>query len=487
MALARLLDSDRPRLLFVNLAIGGGTEKHVQDLACLLEARFEVLILRPDAGDRVKLEWSRRGEDSHLLYALPSAFDDLVRLLQALNVARLHFHHLLGHHPIVAQLPGRLGVPYDFTLHDYFPICPQFNLTRADGRYCGEPDNDGCNTCLAERPAPWRLDIAGWRHFFAQLLNGAERVIGPSRDVINRTQVYLPQAPFVYLPHPESRDVKVLVLGRLSPAKGGHQLEACARDALSRRLPLGFRVLGSAAYDNPPQAMPDAGKAALPLSFSGPYEDGQLARLITAEQADMIYFPAQWPETYSYTLSAALRSGLPIVAPRLGAFEERLATYPQAHFLEWDAAPAVVNDRLLAVAERAQSAAAESECAALMHPRVYLERYTEAIEVSRPARRPVSGDPLDELLPVALIHPHGMIEVRPSDQEAERTAPRQPSAGQEQQPEEPALLIQALQTQLEERDNIIKALYASRSWRLTRPWRWLGWNLRRLKGRLKRR
>lgn len=36
-------------------------------------------------------------------------------------------------------------------------------------------------------------------------------------------------------------------------------------------------------------------------------------------------FPAQWPETYSYTLSHALASGLPIIAPNLGAFPERLS------------------------------------------------------------------------------------------------------------------------------------------------------------------
>ena len=36
-------------------------------------------------------------------------------------------------------------------------------------------------------------------------------------------------------------------------------------------------------------------------------------------------FPAQWPETYSYTLTAAINAGLPIVATRIGAFTERLA------------------------------------------------------------------------------------------------------------------------------------------------------------------
>src|SRR2546427_7883740 len=40
-------------------------------------------------------------------------------------------------------------------------------------------------------------------------------------------------------------------------------------------------------------------------------------------QPDLAWFPAQWPETYSYTLSACLAAGLPIVAPEIGAFPER--------------------------------------------------------------------------------------------------------------------------------------------------------------------
>ena len=39
----------------------------------------------------------------------------------------------------------------------------------------------------------------------------------------------------------------------------------------------------------------------------------------------MLFFPAQVPETYAYTLSVALASGLPIVASALGALPERLA------------------------------------------------------------------------------------------------------------------------------------------------------------------
>jgi glycosyltransferase involved in cell wall biosynthesis len=64
----------------------------------------------------------------------------------------------------------------------------------------------------------------------------------------------------------------------------------------------------------------------------------------------VIFFPARWPETFSYTLSAAMRTGLPIAAPRLGAFPERLADCPFAHLMEWDTDAAAWNDLFLSLA-----------------------------------------------------------------------------------------------------------------------------------------
>ncbi|HEY9347767.1 MAG TPA: hypothetical protein VIQ53_20745, partial [Inquilinus sp.] len=42
----------------------------------------------------------------------------------------------------------------------------------------------------------------------------------------------------------------------------------------------------------------------------------------------LLWFPAPWPETYSYVLSAGIASGRPIVAGDIGAFPERLEGRP---------------------------------------------------------------------------------------------------------------------------------------------------------------
>jgi glycosyltransferase involved in cell wall biosynthesis len=139
------------------------------------------------------------------------------------------------------------------------------------------------------------------------------------------------------------RVVRVGILGNLSPEKGLHVVAACARDARERGLPLVFRVLGSTT-EPIPQA-PDA-----PLTIYGQYVDSELPHLIAEEKPDVLLFAAQVPETYAYTLSVALSSGLPIVASALGAFPERLAGNPRGTTVPWNAPASKWNDALIAAA-----------------------------------------------------------------------------------------------------------------------------------------
>ncbi|MHB1391300.1 MAG: glycosyltransferase [Thermoleophilia bacterium] len=355
--IARLAGSPRQKLLLITHRLGGGTEKHVLELALLLEPEVEVLIMRPTDQASVGIEWARSGEEFAAYFQWPENYAEMVEFLQGVGVERIHFHHLVEYEQQVMKLPGDLAVPYDFTAHDYYVICPLYNLIGPEGRYCGEPDAAGCAACLSRHEVLAGLDIDEWRGRWAGLLTGADRLIVPSHDVATRLGRYFPDARYVCLPHPETanahrsaglipakNEVKVLVLGELSLAKGTKLLEACAADARQRGLPLCFRVLGWVRDDIMQE--PD-----VPLFILGPYDDMLLPVLIARERADVIFFPALWPETYSYTLSAAIRSGLPVAAPRIGSFTERLAGYEPARLMDLDTTARDWNDMFLSIPE----------------------------------------------------------------------------------------------------------------------------------------
>ena len=72
-----------------------------------------------------------------------------------------------------------------------------------------------------------------------------------------------------------------------------------------------------------------------------------MAGLIARERPDAFIFPAQAPLAACQALDVAQRTGLAIVATRLGVFVERLADYTTARLIDWDAPPAVWNAALL--------------------------------------------------------------------------------------------------------------------------------------------
>ncbi|WP_019570511.1 glycosyltransferase [Thioalkalivibrio sp. ALE11] len=360
--LARLQDSPLPRVLFISHRQGGGVARHCEELARLLQEDQETLVLEPADRDWVVLKWLRDGEEFQLHFRLPEEYPALHELLRDLAIGRVHVHHVMEHPQGVLRLAEDLGVPLDFTIHDYYSICPQYNLTDEKGEYCGEPDETGCARCLAVRPAPWGLDIVAWRNLFVRLLNKAERVIAPSEDVHERLLRYVPDADIRVLPHfdvmpepgpdmdalPHQRErrdtdtVRVLILGVVNPAKGVHLLERCAWDARKRGLGLHFTVIGYSETAI-------AGLDQLPLEITGEYRPHELPQRIADVGGDVVFLPTRAPETYSFTLSEALATGLPVVGPRRGALPERTRGLSRVRLLDPDADAASWNDELLAM------------------------------------------------------------------------------------------------------------------------------------------
>jgi GT2 family glycosyltransferase/glycosyltransferase involved in cell wall biosynthesis len=355
--LARLQASARPRVLFVSHQWGGGVQKHVEALAKLVEADREVLLLQPTSGGNLTLQWRRDSEEFRAWFDGGGGSPELRELLRSLSISRVHFHHVHGLPRDILGLAQELAVPYDVTLHDYVAYCPQYHLSDERGRYCGEPDEQGCRACVARRPAQWDLDIADWRRVFGEFLHRAQRVIAPSRDLSERMRARFPGLVLTEWPHFENAPppaqppaFRIAILGGLSTIKGLDVLEACSADAARRNLPLHFRVIGHLGRDIPqwPRA---------PLSVVGTYPDERLDELLMLERADAVLFLSQVPESYSYTLTVAMRSGLPILAPDFGAFPERLRGHRGATLFTWNLQPAALNDALLARLQPAARAA----------------------------------------------------------------------------------------------------------------------------------
>ena len=71
----------------------------------------------------------------------------------------------------------------------------------------------------------------------------------------------------------------------------------------------------------------------------GAYRLDQLEEKLDSIKPHVVWFPALWPETYSYTLSIALEHTYPVVCPNIGAFVERIENRNHSLLLPWNIKP----------------------------------------------------------------------------------------------------------------------------------------------------
>ncbi len=107
---ARITQTQLPVVLAVLHDRAGGTVRHVRELAQHLSEQAIFLTLTPAPDRCVRLELAGKDEGFQLVFRLADQYQDLVQALTQLGVRHIHYHHLLGHDPLIMDLPPQLGV-----------------------------------------------------------------------------------------------------------------------------------------------------------------------------------------------------------------------------------------------------------------------------------------------------------------------------------------------------------------------------------------
>jgi GT2 family glycosyltransferase/glycosyltransferase involved in cell wall biosynthesis len=374
-------------ILHVAHTWGGGVTRHINDLAeQFRESGWGSIVMAPKTRDQplVDIMGVPPLPVTNLIgLDLASSQNEIASLLKLAKVKRIHIHSLAGW-PLSATLflpavAAKLGVPYGFTFHDYLPFCPRINMVDHSGLYCGEPGIQSCRTCLAKNGSPFGdVDIDYWRLRYDRLLAGADRLIVPSEDASKRVRRYLPGREILVRPHAQAAaeirtnsinwsrqmPLRVAIIGAIGPHKGSAVLAAVAKNALDRRLPIEFVVIGYTDRDSKFRNLSN-------VRITGSYAEEEVQKILLSEAPHLAFLPSVWPETFCYTLSIALAAGLPVAVFDLGAQRERLTELKNARSIilpiELASRPERINDMLLEAAERFAS---EDEPGELTLPQV---------------------------------------------------------------------------------------------------------------------
>lgn len=314
----------KPCVLHVSHGIGGGVDQHIFELAQLISHQAVSLVLAPSRdGATVFLSLNATRYADRVSFEV-DRIDDLIRLLKALGVSLVHYHHAMNLPLSYLDLAQRLGVPHLVTVHDYYFVNPCPTLGDKKGIYHATSHDAVINPLY---PYPKETSPESWRERYRPLLDSARHVIFPTKATQDLYANFFVLSNGLVASHPEqSRSVKnnfmgiaqksrytVAAIGALGIEKGAELFEAVAKFSKSLGKPIDFVLIG---YSHVHLAG---------ICATGPYKPDELPTLLDRHGVDVIFFPVRIPETYSYTLSYALESGRAILAPNLGAFPERLS------------------------------------------------------------------------------------------------------------------------------------------------------------------
>lgn len=315
------------------------------------------------AGDLVRDEYDNRRVAAVVRRLWEAERPDLVHVT--------HFGYLSTS---MVEVAAALGIPWLTTLTDFWAVCPNGRLLRADGALCAGPERVGeCVRCmttmgprgagyatlgralpvwgwpLAARAASWPLlratrwaqwlsalearsaaireRLLGTRAIFCPGAHAREMFIanGYPADLIRHAPhgILAPEALRRDGPPAEGPTLRLGYLGPLDHAKGAHlPLEALA--SLTPDVPVSLTYRGAlpsgAAMDAYARAVLDRIASSHRARHDGPYRQSDLPRVLHA--LDVLIVPSLWYENTPTVIYEAIATGVPVIATDLGGMRE---------------------------------------------------------------------------------------------------------------------------------------------------------------------
>jgi len=525
---------EKPVVLHILHAWGGGAERFVRDLASVDWQRHHLVFVA-----RGNFERRRFGESLELLdgtlrqpllrsvplsdpitstRAAHRVYKDFLdSILRDFSVDSIMVSSLIGH-----SLDAlRTGLPTIHFVHDFYPMWPLLHRNLDDDALTFDAalmaqDLKGADIGFefAERDAAHWLAL---REQTADALIAANAtLIAPSHAAMNlflRLQPRLASLPQRMIPHgtalpqtdvdlplsspPRREKLRLIVLGRVRRGKAAAML----RDLLPRvREHAEIFLLGAG-----PESEEFFGKSGVHILLN--YKNAELPQLLARVAPDAAMILPNFAETFSYTLSELIAFGIPVIATKLGALGERIRDGVDGFHVPPD--PVRIAELIAQLQmHRDRLDAARATLRQIPHRSLEMmsAEYTPFLPATHRRSADIAETPIDRVVAQARAGEIGSLErasgaLRNTIVEQQKELVRRGEWGfdLDTQLKGAGKSIRNLQTDLDERtqwalrlDSELKSTYAERdallrstSWRITAPMRYIVRRLQALRTRLR--
>jgi GT2 family glycosyltransferase len=332
--------------------LGGGTKFYTeQEIQRRLIEKENILLIKYNFKEKTYfIEMSNKNKKSSFYN---SDENEIFDFLNHFKIDEIFVNSLVSYHGIYKTIEKIINLQkikkskVILPIHDFFPVCPDFNLLGKNSIYCNIPkDSSICHKCLSSKKEPIKkinsqVDIKAWREQWQQLLNITDeiRCFSQSSKEIVRT-VYPKFADLIivkphdidgkykniYNPSLNSKPRVIGILGGIGTAKGSLVVKNMVEHIDKNKLDIKIVVIGNInQHINSPS-----------FTVTGSYKSEELVKLVKEHNITEFFIPSVWPETFSYVTDEIMQMGYPLTVFDLGAPAERVKDYVFGNVISFD-------------------------------------------------------------------------------------------------------------------------------------------------------
>ncbi len=326
--------------LVIDHQLGGGANAYRRRVVTeRLENGQPVLVCAPNTRDDCVYDLDYLSQYGNAYFSF-SDLNQLAEMARYLRIDEIMINNLVGWPKpmsalaIVQEIKHETGARMTLSVHDFFSLCPSYNLLNEKAKFCNLPNLAYCQRCLPQNPLahnPESTKIETWRSRWQKLIDQCEEVLCFSESSLSLVRrihnlrcehmrvrphdvnVRFAKKPRISFEH----GLHIGVVGAINYAKGAAIVSEIVK--LIDAEPNGTRLSVIGAFDGWLRGRH--------VKVTGPYDPDKLPSLLKELGINICFLPSVWPETFSYVTSELIALGMPLCCFDLGAPAERVRNY----------------------------------------------------------------------------------------------------------------------------------------------------------------
>ena len=339
-------------VLYFDHSLGGGTDTYFQNQICKLTendvyVRVQYLLVPQN------YKISIYTKEKLGINIANSTEDILYKILNSLQFNTIIINNLVGYPKVKSILNFVKMYKLEFKNvkvivkgHDFYSICPEWNLLDYDNCYCmGKCTSGKYKKCYKK----FRLkcsDIQGtlsidtwsgiWENFYKDVVDELELfTISAKNEFVNKypfIESKITINPHKIKPFPK---YNIAILGHLAPNKGASIIRDITEYLLLNDITdFNFVLIGA----NPANIKSEF------LCVHGTYSRNIVPQILEYYNIEAIFIPSIGPETFSYTTAEAIALGYPVICFDMGGQADQVKKYPKGKILSSFEPEIIVNE-----------------------------------------------------------------------------------------------------------------------------------------------